>query len=394
MRYNADVVDYQIHKPVLTGTIQVSGADVTYVPRNLKFTNTSFSLYFGKDNLLLRNIQLMSGRSIVRMDGRVDNFLNLYYNSPEKINLIWNIYSPEVRLGEFLGLLNARAGKRYAPRRSSKINYAAQLQEAFTKGAAEIHLKADKIYYRKFLATSGIANLYLRDNSVIIKNINLRHAGGGIKLNGKLVQNGSYNTFALNSTVSNVNISQFFYSFSNFGLESLTSKNLRGNLSSTARVTGRISNTGDLVARSVNGVVSFNIAKGALLNFEPIKKVGKFVFPLRNLDNIAFYNLGGTFDMRGNLVTIRPMQISSSVLNMDVSGVYSLTKGTNIALAVPLRNPKDDYKITDIEERKKKRMRGIVVHLRAVDDEDGGIKIKLGRDKKKDDDKGQDKEKS
>ncbi|RYY34532.1 MAG: AsmA family protein [Sphingobacteriaceae bacterium] len=386
LRYKADIVDYQINKPMLAGTIGISGAEVKYVPRNLQFTNTSFTLNFVKNDLILRNIQLQSGRSIVRMDGRVSNFLNLYYNSPEKINLVWNIYSPEVRLGEFLGLLTARSATRRAPRKSAKINYADQLSDVFEKGGAEIHLKADKIYYRKFLATNGIANFYLRNNSVIIKNINLQHAGGGIKLSGKLEQNGNYNSFTLNSLVNHVNISQFFYSFNDFGLKSFTSKNLRGFLSSTANVSGRISNTGDLVPRSVNGVVTFNVQKGALLNFEPIKKVGKFVFPFRNLDNITFTNLGGRFDMHGNLITIRPMQISSSVLNMDVAGVYSLTKGTNIELAVPLRNPKDDYKITDKEELKKKRMKGIVVHLLAIDDDDGGVKIKLGRNKKKDKD--------
>ncbi|RVU00697.1 AsmA family protein [Mucilaginibacter limnophilus] len=387
LRYKADIVDYQINKPMLAGTISISGAEVKYVPRNLQFNNTSFTLNFVKDDLILRNIQLQSGRSIVRMDGRVSNFLNLYYNSPEKINLVWNIYSPEVRLGEFLGLLNARASVKRSPRKSAKINYADQLSDVFEKGGAEIHLKADKIYYRKFLATNGIANLFLRDNSIIIKNINLRHAGGGIKLSGKLAQNSSHNTFTLNSLVNHVNISQFFYAFDNFGLKSLTSKNLRGNFSSTANVTGRISNTGDLVPRSVNGVVTFDLQKGALLNFDPIRKVGKFAFPFRDLNNITFNNLNGRFDMRGNLITIHPMQISSSVLNMDVAGVYSLTQGTNIELAVPLRNPKDDYKITDKEELKKKRMKGIVVHLLAVDDEDGGIKIKLGRNKKKDKEK-------
>ncbi|MNL49050.1 hypothetical protein D3C87_1719550 [compost metagenome] len=75
------------------------------------------------------------------------------------------------------------------------------------------------------------------------------------------------------------------------------------------------------------------------------------------------------------------MQINSSLLNMDVAGVYSLTTGTNIAVDVPLRNPKKDADITDKEELKARRMKGIVLHLLATDGEDGKIKIKLNKNR-------------
>jgi hypothetical protein len=56
-------------------------------------------------------------------------------------------------------------------------------------------------------------------------------------------------------------------------------------------------------------------------------------------------------------------------------------KGTNIAVDVPLRNPKKDADITDKEEKKARRMKGIVLHLLATDGEDGKIKIKLNRNR-------------
>ena len=77
------------------------------------------------------------------------------------------------------------------------------------------------------------------------------------------------------------------------------------------------------------------------------------------------------------------MQINSSVLNMDVEGVYSFGRGTQIYVDVPLRNPKNDKEITDKEELAKRRNRGIVVHLTAQDDEDGKVGVKLGGKKEK-----------
>ena len=53
------------------------------------------------------------------------------------------------------------------------------------------------------------------------------------------------------------------------------------------------------------------------------------------------------------------MQISSSVLNADVAGVYSFKKETDITFDVPLRDPKKDTTITDAAELAKKRYKGI-----------------------------------
>lgn len=67
--------------------------------------------------------------------------------------------------------------------------------------------------------------------------------------------------------------------------------------------------------------------------------------------------------------------INSSVLNMNIAGVYAFSKGTNIALDVPLRNPKKDEDITNKQELNERRMKGIVLHILASDGDDGKIKF-------------------
>jgi hypothetical protein len=60
--------------------------------------------------------------------------------------------------------------------------------------------------------------------------------------------------------------------------------------------------------------------------------------------------------------------------------VYSLSNtGTNLAVTLPLRNPKDDYLIANMAQREERRYKGIVLNLRIVDGEDGKTKIKLGK---------------
>lgn len=389
LHYTADIVDYKLNKPLVTGFVKVKNADVSYVPRNINFKNTSISLNFTENNLFIRDIRLQSGKSIVFMEGSVNNFMNLYYDAPEKILLQWKIRSPQLYLGEFIGFLGARKSRPAVRSHSKQTNFTKQLNTMLDKGRVEMAMTIDQLHYNKFTGTNVTAGITLSEAGIALKDVSLKNGGGSVKLSGNVSQIGKVNRFALNTTVANVNIRDFFYSFDNFGLKALTSKNLRGNFFTKTNVSGSITDQGKIVPRSMNGSIVFDLKNGALVGFDAIKNVGKFAFPFRDLDNITFSNLNGKFDIKGDKVVINPMLINSSVLNMNVAGVYAMEKGTNIVLDVPLRNPKKDEDITDKKEIKERRMKGIVVHILATDGDDGKIKFKLirNRDKAKDEKK-------
>jgi len=381
LAYRADIVDFKLAKPFVKGLVEIKNADVSYVPRHVNFTNTNISLNFTDRDLFIKNIRLQSGKSVVYMDGSISNFLNLYYSDPEKILLNWKIRSPQLHLGEFLGFLGSR--KTIKKKTAKNISFSDDLNQVFEKSRVNMHLQVDKVYYNKFLATNAQADVLLTEKGISIKNVSVKHGGGSVNLAGTVTQSGSVNRFALNANISNVDIQHFFYSFDNFGLTSLTSKNLRGYLFSKTNISGSINDQGKLLPNSLNGNIVFDLKKGALVSFAAIKDVGKFAFPFRDLDNITFNNLNGKFDIRGQKITINPMQINSSLLNMDIAGIYSMSAGTSIALDVPLRNPKKDEEITDRKEIRSRRMKGIVLHLLATEDENGKIKIKLNKNRDK-----------
>jgi hypothetical protein len=79
---------------------------------------------------------------------------------------------------------------------------------------------------------------------------------------------------------------------------------------------------------------------------------------------------------------VKELKITSNILNIDANGIYSLSnKGTHLAVKIPLRNPEDDYKITDKNKREEARYKGVVLNLLVIDGENGQTKIKLGKPK-------------
>ncbi|MGK4569165.1 hypothetical protein [Flavobacterium sp. 3HN19-14] len=381
LSYKADIVNYLLSKPIVQGIVTIKGADVNYKPRNLAFKDIAVNLDFRNNDLFISNIHLRSGKSIVDMNGDIRNFLNLYYNAPERIVLNWTVKSPQLHLGEFLGFLGRRQRKIVVQKTTRKGNFTEDLNLLFEKSNVNMKINVAKLYYNKFYATNANAELLLTETGISIKKAGLSHAGGFVNLTGALLQKGSSSRFNIQSDVNNVDISKFFYAFDNFNLESLKSNNLKGQLTAKVAISGTISDKGDLLRRSMNGKVGFNLKDGKLINFSPVKSVGKFAFPFRKLDTISFYQLKGNFDIEGEKVKVSPMKINSSLLNMDVDGIYSFGKGTELYIAVPLRNPEKDKNISDEEVLAKRRNRGIVLRLVASDGKDGKVKIGFGKKK-------------
>ena len=375
--FEADVVNYMLTKPIVTGTVAVNDGSVEYVPRRLNFSKTSLLLDFQNNDLLVKNIHVQSGRSVLNMEGEIRNFLNVYYTAPEKVMLNWRINSPEIHLAEFLKFIGKRDVSKRVKKKTQNADFTEEINTLFDKSQVNIQLRVKKLFYNKFLATNVKANLLLANSGIAVKNGALQNSDGNIRFNAALSQQGKVNSYNIHATVSNVNVSRFFYAFDDFGLESMNSKNLNGNLSAVSNISGKIRDSGQLVPNTILGNVAFQLKKGALINFDPIRKIGKYAFPLRDMNNILFQDLNGSFDFAGEKVSIKPMQINSSVLNMDVDGLYSFGKGTNINVSVPLRNPEKDKDITNVEELVKRRERGVVVRLQAADDEEGKVKIKL-----------------
>ncbi|KAF2339809.1 AsmA family protein [Flavobacterium tistrianum] len=380
LKFQFDIVDLYINKPKFTGDVDIADATFDYLPKKIHAEKTAVQLSFTQEALYIKKIAYKHKKNIIRIDGKIDNFLNLYYDAPEKMVVNWNIYCPNIDVKQFIGVLENSPKQKVAEKKPVKknVNFTNQLRSVIEKCTAVINLKADKITYGALTATNTQATLQMLNSKILLKNGTLNTSGGSINFSGSVEPSGNRYVFTSNAQVNRVDIASFLRSFNNFGIKSFSPKNIRGRLTSNANVTGLMSSTGDLIMNSMKGKLDFNVNQGALLNFEPIMKVGKFAFPFRDVENITFSDLSGSLNLRGEQVDVNKLTISSSVLNLDAEGVYSFGRGTNLALTVPLRNSKNDAKLATKEERKAVRERGIVLHLIAYDNE-GKMKVKWGK---------------
>jgi len=375
------------------GKVQISDAAITYLPRRMTFTNTNARVSFNGADIFIEDAKVQCGSTVLNMSGSMRHFMSLYYTSPDKLLLDWNISSRRIDLHEFLSFLTVRqAAAATTPTADGGNRTAAhisrQLDNVLAASSVHMKLKVDKLLHRAFVADNIDADIKMEQASIVLHRVEVDNAGGHLEIRGDIAQRGKINDFRVNANIINVRIPEFFKGFDNFGQDAITDKNMMGRMYARLDVTGSIRDTGAIIPNSFNGKVDFEVRDGALINFGPFLKVSKFIFRKRDLGNVRFGKLKNTLEIKGDKIYIEPMMIESSAINLKVGGVYSLTTGTDIDIDVPLRNPKEDELIIDDSLREERNMKGIVIHLNAVDGDDGSVKIKLRLGRKKNKEQG------
>lgn len=379
----------------LNGVIEFKNGTILYNPRDVALTAVNGRLAFRSSDMFVENLQCVVLKNKIVMEGSAKNLLSLVNTEPDKVNIDWNIYSPSLDLGAFTYLLKSRKKTNNNKSATSSLGDIAQkIDDILERGRLNVSLKADRMTYKKLLASDVRANVSLLQNRYLINNVSMGQAGGRMTFNGSLIsQSDNYNKANINATLDNVDVSRVFTDFNNFGQDGITAKNLSGKL--TAKVTAALSldNDGKAYPNSIVSVVDFSLKNGALKDFEPVKKLQNFLFKNRDFENIQFAELKDKLEIANQEIKINRMEIESSVLSLFVEGLYSMKGNTDMSIQVPLRNlrkRKDGEKLNNEGTDKKT---GTSLYLRGRPGKDGNIQFKADVFKKfrKDDNKDGDK---
>ena len=63
---------------------------------------------------------------MVFMEGKIDNFLTLYYENPEKMVVNWDIYAPFLDVKQFMGVFTS-SGKKAQKTKHKKDDFSEEL---------------------------------------------------------------------------------------------------------------------------------------------------------------------------------------------------------------------------------------------------------------------------
>jgi hypothetical protein len=375
MAYSGSLEKHYDSSRLLTGTIALANADLHYAPRNLKFSPVSGVIRFTGRDMMIENLVLHSGGSDLTMNGNLRSIFYFINHRNEKYSLDWTITSNRLNLDDFNGFLKplAKTTKEENTNSTPATTVSAYMNQV-TSSNFNINLKANQVIYKKFIVDSLRAAIILQENFVNLKNVVLKHDKGIMKFQGFLKNDTNFNSFALETHMSNINVSSLFYVFNNFGFTSITDKNISGSLNANITMEGNLTPGAQLITDDFKSSINFNLKNGQLVNFPPFAQIHQKFLKKRNLSDVRFADLHDSVEVRGENITIKRMEISSSVLTMFVNGIYNIKTGPDMSIQVPLSNLKAN-KDSVIINKGDKYKPGVSIRLRLRRGTDGKLDV-------------------
>ena len=376
LNYNGPLQRNDQTNSFLNGTVSFSGGKINYVPRSVEMKAISGKISFKNSDLFVDSLHTVVYNNPLWIKGTASRLLTLLPTAPNSVQAEWFIYSPNLNLSAFSFLLKPR--KKQAVLKRKKKGITSNLDRFFDEGKLHVLFRAGKLGYRQFSAADVKADISFLNDSYLINNVSLLHAGGKMTLKGSLVtERSNHLRTRIDAKFDQVNVRHLFQAFENFGQDGITAESIGGRFSANVGASMLLNHKGDILPASLVSEVDFSLKDGELNNYEPMQKLQKFIFKKRDFENIRFAELKNKLSVSNETITIHPMQIQSSVMSLFVEGVYNSKGNTDISIRVPLSNLKkrdSAYIPQNIEKGKKP---GSSIYLRGRPGADGKINFTL-----------------
>ncbi|WP_428653726.1 AsmA-like C-terminal region-containing protein [Runella sp.] len=355
----------------LDGHAKLENAAFTYFPQKMTFNRMYSSIRFNEKNVDVSYLHFNHRRNQIRISGKVTGLLPYAFNSSEKVDGYIALYTPD------WGLDWIRDYHRPSTQKNQKF-----FTKLIAKIAAQLELDAvviaKKVHYRKFEAENVKGRIHFSDRAIKCEDVKMHAFGGDFLVTGGIDNfDQPVHRLYAKGKVTHADVKKVFYAFENFGQNTISDRNLSGEISTDFAYSSQLTSAFKLVPASMTGRLAFELSKGELNHFEPIKRIQRIFFRRRDFDNVRFENLKNQFVLQGEELNMEQMKVASSVLTFFVGGTYSFRDKTDLLVQVPLSNLK-----RDVNDTVNHNLSGNNLVIRALD-EKGEIKLKYQLDWRK-----------
>jgi hypothetical protein len=293
------------------GSLKISNAKIRPGKYDYVIDHINGDFNFQNSDLKINDFTFNLGKSDFKLNGYFRNVIYFFLQNDEDLAIDANLTSNYIDLEALLGAsANGTADEPYKLKINKRILANLNLQvkhlaistfHAYDlQGKMEIKDQIVNTDYLAFRSQKGLVFCSLNFNTQQQKRMPMN-----IKLN-----------------LNKVDVSNLFSEFQNFGLNIITDKNLKGQVSANMDVQLVWDENLNTKTEDFSAHGSLLIENGQLLNFEPMMALGKYI-DVNELRNLRFSNLANTIDIKNKTITIPDMEVKSNALSMRLAGTHN-----------------------------------------------------------------------
>ncbi|MDX9928533.1 MAG: AsmA-like C-terminal region-containing protein [Bacteroidales bacterium] len=298
------------------------------------------------DNLWVDSLRLKLNGQAFTVDGEVSDFADWIKGDAGIVGITGFIGSPVIDPGLLTRVVTGEV--------AAKSRHAIALPGGYR---ADIAFSAGEFRHKTFTANDVSGHLSYEDGRVYIDRLSMNAMGGKLEGTMRAMQyTGRGFTTESSLAFENVDINSLFLSFGNFSQYFIMAENLRGMITGNFDLRMNLDSLLNPDFQSISSEGQFIIDDGALVSFDPIMKMSRFI-EINELEDIRFSRLENEFFISSGTFAIPQMEIRSSAADLGVSGRHHFNGDYEYHLRVllsqvlsskaPRRTPNNEFGIVE-----------------------------------------------
>jgi hypothetical protein len=200
-----------------------------------------------------------------------------------------------------------------------------------------INTNIDRLLYDKVDIQNLSGAVQVKDEAVVLNNVN------GNAMDGKIKINGSYSTkesktkpaIAMSYDVAGVDIQKTFYAFNTAQKLMPIGKYLSGKLTSVLSANGKLGDNMDIDMSSISGNGNLFLIEGFLSKFAPLDKIAS-VLNVKQLQEISMKDVKTFFEFSNGKLLVKPFTVKLKDIEMEIGGLQGFDQSLNYVINLKL----------------------------------------------------------
>lgn len=315
-----------LHALAITGSVKLKDASLKMKGLRHRVSELNAELALEGNDALVHGLRFNLQGNAMELTGTLHNLMPYALFKDQRLTIEARGKSPSIDLAS---LLEAKTKATPAPASTY----------AFTLPALiDLDLKADigELKMEDFRATDITCNLRMVGQKLALEPLSFKTAEGSVSGSLKLdARPASAYPLAINADLKGINVTTLFSEFQNFGQTFITAANVKGHGDAQLTITAPLRPDFSLDQSQLHCVADITLLNGELNNHASLMEVAdylrknKLTSPFvdtdalrKQLAHVTFAKLENRIEIKDRSVNLPLMTISSSVMDMEVSGSH------------------------------------------------------------------------
>jgi hypothetical protein len=289
------------------------------------------SVTFNTNTIVLEEFKAKTGASDLAIQGNLENFYGFLFKN-QKLKGNFDLNSNVFKVDDFLA------------KSETITNVEKQEKTTSLKIPAFLNITlnatANKVIYDNINLTNVSGNIFIKDETVRLKNLKSSVFGGNIDFDGVVSTKGEKSKFTMDLNLKELNIADSFSRLDMLNAIAPIAKTIEGKINSTIQVSGDLEDdmtpnlksiSGDLLGQLLNTKVKSNNSKalsllGSKVDFLDVSKL--------NLNEVS-----ALFSFNNGAVSVKPFSMNYKDIGIQIGGKHGFDNSMNydITFDVPVK---------------------------------------------------------